>query len=297
MRYPEISIVMATYNRVHLLHNQLVAFENQTLDQNRFEVVIVNDGSSDHTNIVLEEWSDKLKNLSFVNQVNSGPAVARNTGVAHAKGEVIAFTDDDCIVDDDWLERILDVFKDESIKVLEGFTYTNKKLRTPFTHQIENIKWNPVIPTCNAAYRKSFFEEIGGFDESFPFPHNEDTELAWRVLESTDVLFLDNMKVYHPPIQVTFMSQLKRMKMLSSEFILFQKNPTGYKKWRSKHPWITIYKEVFIKHQLLNLKFHLGFFRKPKIMFKGLILSFGWWIYLIKLLPSFIRQSKLYGVK
>ncbi|WP_461589794.1 hypothetical protein, partial [Winogradskyella sp.] len=92
---------------------------------------------------------------------------------------------------------------------------------------------------------------------------------------------------------VSFKSQLNRMKMLSSEFILFNKNPEAYKKWRTNNPWTTIYKEVFIKHQFLNLKFHLGFYRNPTLMIKGVFLSLGWWFYLVKLLPDFIQHSKL----
>lgn len=290
---PSISIVMATYNRSDLLAIQLQAFEKQTISINQFEIVIVNDGSKDDTVEVLKFWASKMPNLRYHTQKNSGPAKARNKGVELAQGEIIAFTDDDCIVDYNWLKIIQHRFQNQGINVLEGQTYTDRTKRTPFTHQIENKKWNPVIPTCNAAYRKSFFNKIGGFDENFPFAHNEDTDLAWRVLEVSEVIFDSNMKVFHPPIPVSFKSQLNRMKMLSSEFILFDKNPEAYKKWRTSNPWTTIYKEVFIKHQLLNLKFHLGFYRKPTLMVKGVFLSIGWWIYLVKLLPSFIQHSRL----
>ena len=296
MKNPFISVVMATYNRSALLELQLQAFKNQTLPKDRFEIIIVNDGSEDETELVLINWTFLLPNLRFYTQPNSGPAVARNQGVEIARGEVIAFTDDDCIVDPNWLENIQSAFENEDVQVLEGLTYTNRKLRTPLTHQIENLSWNPVIPTCNAAYRKVFFKEIGGFDEHFPFPHNEDTELAWRVLEQTEVIFDKKVRVYHPPIKVSFSSQLRRMKMLSSEFILYKKNKEGYKKWRTAHPWITIYKEVFFKHQLLNLKFHLGFFRYPKLMFQGMFLSLGWWFYLVALFPDFFIESKKYKV-
>ncbi len=293
MNKPIISIVMATYNRSDLLELQLEAFLNQNISGEEFEVVIINDGSPDDTELVLANWKNKLPNLRFYTQKNSGPAVARNKGVEIARGDIIAFTDDDCIVDSDWLEKILTRFKNEEVNVVEGLTYTNRELRTPLTHQIENLKWNPVIPTCNAAYRKSFFKELGGFDEHFPFPHNEDTELAWRVHEKGEVVFDEQMRVYHPPVKVAFKSQLKRMKMLGSEFILYQKNPLGYKKWRSANPWVTIYKEVFFKHQLLNLKFHLGFYKKPELLVKGVILSFSWWLYLVLLLPEFISESKI----
>lgn len=294
MIFPVISVVIATYNRSELLEKQLTALKAQTLHEKAFEIIVVNDGSPDNTAEVLNTWKSWLPNLRVITQENSGPAIARNKGVNAAKGEVIAFTDDDCIVDKTWLQNIYNIFEDEHVNVAEGLTYTRRELRTPLTHQIENLKWNPVIPTCNAAYRKSFFDKTGGFDTGFPFPHNEDTELAWRVLERTEVKFYPEMKVYHPPVKVKFISQLKRMRMLTSEFVLFQKNRVGYRKWRASNPWVTIYKEVFIKHQLLNLRFHLGFFRNPKQMVCGIILSLGWWLYLLLLIPSFLKFQKIY---
>ena len=291
MKKPFISVVMSTYNRAELLRKQLQAFKNQTLPKEEFEIIIVNDGSSDITLDVLNKCFNEVKNLRFFTKENGGPASARNHGVHFSLGEVIAFTDDDCIVDEDWVERIYNRFKDKAVQVVEGQTYTSRKLRTPLTHQIENLRWNSVVPTCNAAYRKSFFIELGGFNEHFPFPHNEDTDLAWRALEKTEVIFDESVKVYHPPIKVPFISQMKRMKMLSSEFVLYKKNKVGYKKWRASHPWVTIYKEVFLKHQLLNLKFHLGFYRRPKLLMEGIVLSAAWWIYLVVLFPKFVNQS------
>lgn len=290
MKRVKLSIVMATYNRADLLEKQLNAFQNQSTDLTEFEVVIINDGSSDETANLLYVWSQKMANLKYSNQENAGPAVARNNGVKHASGEIIAFTDDDCIVDLNWVESILTAFEQNEVKVVQGLTYTDKSKRTPLTHQIENLNWNNVIPTCNAAYKKDFFEELGGFEVDFPFPHNEDTDLAWRVHERTKVLFDSNVKVYHPPVKVRFSSQLKRMRMLRSEFLLFRRNQNSYKNWRSANPWKTIYWDVFFKHQLLNLKFHLGFYTKPGLMIQGVALSIGWWIYLVLLFPVFAYE-------
>lgn len=292
MKKPEFSVVMATYNRKELMVKQLIAFENQTMEKDRFEVIIVNDGSTDGTMELLNQWPDTDLNLNIIHCQNGGPAKARNAGVFQALGKIIAFTDDDCIVDNNWLMEIYRTFhSNNEIQVVEGLTYTDKKARTPLTHQIENLTWNPVIPTCNAAYKKEFFVRLGGFDTDFPYPHNEDTDLAWRVLEETDVHFCANVRVYHPPVPVRFGKQLGRMKMLKSEFLLFKKNRKAYKKWRAENPWLTIYREVFLIHQLFNLKFHLGFYKRPKLMLQGLLLSLGWWLYLILLLPGYFNES------
>ena len=290
---PEISIVMATYNRVNLLANQLVAFENQTIDKSRFEVVIVNDGSPDRTKELLDNWSRENLNLKVIHKQNGGPASARNTGVEAASSNIIAFTDDDCIVDNDWLENILNAFeKDQDLKVLHGLTYSKKEEINPFTHQIENDSWSDVVPTCNAAYMKRVFHELGGFDTNYPFPHNEDTDLAWKAHEITSVKFVDSVKVYHPAVSVPFKSQLRRMKFLRSEFLLFKKQPESYKKWRTNNPWQTIYKEVFFKHQLLTLKSNLKFITRPLLFVKAMTLTIACWFYLILLFPEYLSEHK-----
>jgi glycosyltransferase involved in cell wall biosynthesis len=284
---------MATYNRSNLLANQLIAFENQTIDKSRFEVVIVNDGSPDRTKQLLDNWSRKYLNLKVVHQENGGPASARNKGVCFATGRIIAFTDDDCIVDNDWLENIVRAFgKDKDLKVLHGLTYSNKKEINPFTHQIENDSWSDVVPTCNAAYLKDVFVELEGFDTNYPFPHNEDTDLAWKAHEVTDVKFVDSVRVYHPAVKVPFKSQLKRMRFLRSEFLLFKKHPKAYQKWRTKNPWLTIYKEVFFKHQFLTLKSNIKYIVNPILFVRSMVLTISCWFYLILLLPEYWIEFK-----
>lgn len=292
----EISIVMATYNRANLLAKQLIAFENQTLDKSRFEVVIVNDGSPDRTEQLLNNWSRRYLNLKVIHKENGGPASARNTGVEYASTDLIAFTDDDCIVDSDWLENILKAFqKDENLKVLHGLTYSRKNEIHPFTHQIENDSWNHVVPTCNAAYSKEMFNLLGGFDTNYPFPHNEDTDLAWKAHDITTVKFDKDVKVYHPAIPVPFKSQLKRMRFLRSEFLLFKKQPESYKKWRTNSPWKTIYSEVFIKHQLLTVKSNLKYITNPILFIRAMALSFSCWAYLVLLFPEYWAEYKKWG--
>lgn len=290
---PEISIVMATYNRANLLANQLIAFENQTIDKSRYEVVIVNDGSPDNTKALLDNWNREFLNLNVIHKENGGPASARNKGVCFATSKIIAFTDDDCIVDKDWLENILKAFdEDKGLKVLHGLTYSNKKEINPFTHQIENDSWSHVVPTCNAAYLKEVFTQLDGFDTNYPFPHNEDTDLAWKAHEMTNVKFDDNVKVYHPAITVPFKSQLKRMRFLRSEFLLYKKQPDSYKKWRTRNPWYTIYKEVFFKHQLYTLKSNIKFITNPILFIRAMTLTISCWIYLILLFPEYVSEYR-----
>lgn len=287
---PLISVVIPTHNRSALLEQQLQAMSRQTMSAELFEVVVVDDGSSDATPTLFQKQTYPT-NFRYLRKEQSGPAHARNFGAANAKGIILAFTDDDCIADPNWIEQIDRSFQDPLIRVVHGCTYTNKEDKTPLTHQVESKAWNPVIPTCNAAYRKSFFFEIGGFDTEFPYPHNEDTDLAWKALGRARSIYNPKMKIYHPPIEVPLSKQVRRLNMLKSEFLLFKRHKKSYQRWRSQSPWHTIYGLVFFYHQIRLFKFHLGFYKKPWLMFKGLIISFWSWIYLIILFPSFVKEN------
>ena len=93
---PRVSVVIPTYNRVRRLEWVLRALAEQTVDPLDFEVVVVSDGSTDGSESVVLGLTMPYK-LTVVSQPNSGPAVARNTGVSRAAGELIVFLDDDVV--------------------------------------------------------------------------------------------------------------------------------------------------------------------------------------------------------
>ncbi|OHX64244.1 glycosyltransferase [Flammeovirga pacifica] len=291
----EVSVIIPTHNREDLVVDLAASILHQEFDASKFEVIIVCDGCVDNTVHILNDKFGNLPNWTIIETQQAGPAKARNTGANKAKGKYFAFTDDDCLADKDWLLNIYQTFEeDKNILGIEGLTYTDKKNVTPLTHQIENLNGNPALPTCNAAFRADIFKELGGFDESFPFAHNEDADFAWRLKEKGKVVFLSSMKIYHPPRQEKLSKLKKRMKILESEFPLYYKNKQLYKKHRNTSPWRTIYVEVFLYHQVLFLKHVLGFFKRPKVCIQGVALVFSWWINLVTLFPSFLRKNQYY---
>ncbi len=96
---PSVSVVVATRNRAAFLPDLLEALAGQTMDTSRFEIVVVDDGSTDDTWSALEALADattlQLRGLRLGRSIGQGPA--RNVGVQAARGEIVAFTDDDCI--------------------------------------------------------------------------------------------------------------------------------------------------------------------------------------------------------
>ncbi len=292
-----ISVVVPTYNRSSLLKELLHALLGQSLQFNQFEVIIVDDGSTDNTRLIVEEFENKDFNLTYLNQQNKGPAAARNLGANHTIGKYIAFTDDDCIPDFNWLENALQIISHPDINGIQGKTFTDQRKVRPLTHQIDNQKGHPAVPTCNLIVEKNLFDKVGGFDEEFPFPHNEDADFAWRIKKIGNIIFNDKVSVFHPPRKEHFMKLSKRMKILESEFLLYHKSPELYKTNRNSSPWITIYYEVFCINNLKHFKSNFKYFLNPLIMFSGIMLNLIWWYDLIKLYPSFKTADKFYRLK
>ena len=103
-----ISVVVSTFNRVAYLKKCIAALLK--LNFENFEIIIVNDGSTDST----KEYLDGLYNIKIRvvhHEKNFGLGQARNSGIKLSKYEIIAFTDDDCVVDKDWIKGLLKGFK------------------------------------------------------------------------------------------------------------------------------------------------------------------------------------------
>lgn len=287
----KISVVVPTYNRLELLKDQVNALMSQTLPSEQYEVIVVNDGSGDGTKSYLDRVEDFYFNLKVFHRQNGGPAKARNTALKVAKGKIIAFTDDDCLVDSNWLETILSQWQD-SIVGMQGSTYTDREKVTPLTHQIDNETGHNSVPTCNAAYLRSTLLFIEGFDESFPSPHNEDADVSWRIQQIGKVTFCPQMRVYHPPRKDSFKKVSRRMKIMASEFTLYRKNPKLYQKYRDRGPLRHIYGKVFFQHIGYHFLSRVKLWKTPLLMIQGMSLAVIWWIDLIMKFPIFLNMSR-----
>jgi len=107
----QISIVVCTYNRSQLLRLCLESLINQSLDKEQYEIIVVNNNCSDGTSRVLKEFMARYPNILMVEERKQGISYARNRGYKEARGEFVAYIDDDARADGDWVRRILDAFK------------------------------------------------------------------------------------------------------------------------------------------------------------------------------------------
>jgi len=186
-----VSVVIPTYNRKSLLKSCLDSLTLQTYPKSVYEVIVVDDGSTDGTEEFIREYAKNLDiNFSYLRQENGGPAKARNYGIRNAKGEFVAFTDDDCEADRDWLEEIVKGFTSEEISGVGGMVLSkNNDILSQYIDYYRVLQ-PPMdgdtvryLVTANACYKKEILLNVGGFSEEIKNPGGEDPDLSLKVKE------------------------------------------------------------------------------------------------------------------
>ncbi|MBI5194986.1 MAG: glycosyltransferase [Nitrospirae bacterium] len=179
------SVIIPAYNAEGTIRKCLDALEKQNIPGDDYEVIVVDDGSIDKTPEIVKRFPVK-----YFPQPNKGPASARNRGAGEAKGEIILFTDADCVPQESWIKEMIMPFKDPAVIAVKGAYKTNQKSLTArfaqaeFEERFEMLKKADsidMVDTYSAAFRKPAFLSFGGFDPSFPVANNEDTELSYKM--------------------------------------------------------------------------------------------------------------------
>jgi GT2 family glycosyltransferase len=192
MNPPIASVVIPTRNRPQAVEHCLDALAAQTMPSGSFEVLVVDDGSEPTLVLDPARWASKFS-LKLIHQKNTGPAGARNRGVAEARGEFLAFTDDDCLPTPTWLETLIDALRENSEAMVGGSAFNGLK-ENPFseTSQLilemvyDHFNYDRAdayfFASNNLACRKDEFLKIGAFDVSFRAA-SEDRDLCdrWRM--------------------------------------------------------------------------------------------------------------------
>jgi GT2 family glycosyltransferase len=190
---PDISVVVGTHNRAARLRDLLAGLEAQTLPPERFEVIVVDDASTDETPQVLASASEGALVVRAVRRdVNGGWAAAKQDGWRLAQAAIIAFTDDDCVPEPDWLEAGLRAASENPGAIVQGRTDpiaaeldAVPPAERPFTRTIHVPEPDPAFQTCNVFYPRDLLERLDGFDvEGFGRSPGEDADVAWRAIDA-----------------------------------------------------------------------------------------------------------------
>jgi glycosyltransferase involved in cell wall biosynthesis len=199
---PIISIIVPVFNGEKTIRNCLEALVNQTYPAERYEIIVVDNGSYDNTVNIVEEFPVRLL---FEKRAHNS-YMARNLGIKQAKAEVIVFIDADCIAEKDWLANLVEPFHDENIGVVAGEVLSPEPKNliqgfytfSGFLEQEKKVK-NKIsaIGAGNTAIRKIIFDIIGQFDENFRW--GGDNDFGVRIQKETTYLirFAKKAIVYH----------------------------------------------------------------------------------------------------
>lgn len=187
------SVIIPTRNRPQCILDCLDALARQTLPAHSFEVIVVDDGSAQPLELSNVPSADRFE-LRLIRQSNTGPAGARNRGAQEARGEFLAFTDDDCCPEPGWLATLIDALQQNPMALVGGSTVNALKenmgahvsqmiLELVYEHFNADPDEAYFFASNNMACRQDTFKQVGGFDADFPSPAAEDREFCdrWRM--------------------------------------------------------------------------------------------------------------------
>ena len=233
-----ISVVIPTYNRKLILKKCLFALENQRLNKkiSSYEVIVIDDGSTDGTKDWLIQNKEKLPHVVFYEQNHGGPALGRNLGVIKSKNEVIIFIDSDLIVVNDFLiNHVNGLYNYWQKNNKNCFTYGSVINTSNFDNpENENYKITDMsfayFATGNVAISRDLLLKVGLFDGSFSLYGWEDLELGERLKQlGTKLIKCPNARGFHwhPPFVCEQINSLiaKESERAKMALIFFKKHP------------------------------------------------------------------------
>src|SRR3990172_6561828 len=205
-RQPYFSIIIPTYDRPGQLADCLHSLVGLNYPHNCFEVIVVNDGGETKLEAIAYPFRNQI-NLNLITQPHSGPAAARNTGAAKAKGEFLAFTDDDCMPAPAWIQDLAANFTQKPDCIIGGRTInlltdniysTMSQLILDVVYRHYNVKPHKsrFFATNNMGMPVNLFRVIGGFETTFTT--SEDREFCDRSLyNGFQMIYARDALVYH----------------------------------------------------------------------------------------------------
>jgi len=203
------SVIVPVYNGAGTIERCLEALAEQTLPPDRYEVIVVDDGSTDATPRIVDQWraAHPQVQIRLISQQNAGPAAARNHGVAVACAPLLLFTDADCAPTPTWIEALTAPFADPDVAGAKGAYVTEQRELTPRFVQAEyEDRYDRMagqsqidfIDTYSAAYRRDPFLENNGFDPIFTTASVEDQEFSFRLAQKGyRLVFAPEARVTH----------------------------------------------------------------------------------------------------
>ena len=248
-----VSVVIPTYNRRPILEKCLLALEQQQTSGTpveRYEVVVVDDGSTDGTPTWLRQNTDRFAHVRLIEQVHGGPAEGRNRGVEHARGDVIVFIDSDLVVTPVFLAKHAEALQLSWSRTGDRLCFTygavintaNFAEPTKERHKLRDLSW-AYFATGNVAIDRSILQRSGLFDTGFRLYGWEDLELGERLRRMRVRLIKCPDAVgyhWHPALSL---DQIPRLIEVEGErarmgLLFYRKHPTRRVRFIIQFTWL-----------------------------------------------------------
>ena len=305
---PTVSVIIPTYNRAHLIGRAIKSVLSQTYRD--FEVIVVDDGSTDNTEEVLRNFKDENEKIKYIrHKENRGGSAARNTGIKNARGQYLAFLDSD----DEWLpeklEKQINIFCKcpDSVGVVYCLPYMQydpsrymRKVNIPNLSHSNMYKFllkdsSPIVLTSLFMLSKRVFEKSGMFDERLPC--FQDHDLWIRVAKYYEFEFVDkHLVIIHQHLDSSLSRNIetlmKGLPLFLEKWGNVMKREVGcqaYAKFKNKQI-SKIYRKEIINNLLISQWLPALKCFKKLIKARGISINF-----LIKLPVALMGNTKLYN--
>jgi GT2 family glycosyltransferase len=242
-RFPKVSVIVCSYNGGQTLEACLRSLKK--LNYPDYEVVLVDDGSKDNTKEIVSHYPW----VKTIHQPNMGLSVARNVGAAHASGEILAYTDSDCMADPDWLYYLVGTLLSGDYAGVGG---PNISPPAQNWHQAcvaaapggpSHVLLTDVvaehIPGCNMAFHRWAFDKVGGFDPEYR-KAGDDVDFCWRLQQEGQVIAFSPSAIVWHYRRFTLKAFRKQQEgygeaesLLRFKHLVFF-GPTGTAKWKGQ---------------------------------------------------------------
>ncbi len=237
-----VSVVVPTFRRPDRLVRCLDALAGQRLDRSEFEVFVVDDAGDEATRSLVEEWSGRSGvSGRYLATLGGplGPAAARNLGWRRAAAAVVAFTDDDCLPEPDWLAEGLAALDGGGPAAATGRVVVPiPEAPTDYQRDAAGLAGAEFV-TANLFCRREALEAAGGFDERFALAWREDSDLHFALIErGGQIVRAPRAVVIHPVRPAPWGISLGQQRKSLFDALLFKKHPDLYRRRiRSTPPW------------------------------------------------------------
>lgn len=228
---PIASVIIPTYNRKGILSKVLAGLLNQDLPREQYEIIVIDDGSTDGTGEMVKEMIDSEEYFIYYYQERKGPAGARNQGIRMARGRLIIFIDSDLVVSPEFVRAHINAHTEDKLIVHGPVIHTTDfDNPTSATYKITDIA-RAFFATGNVSIRKDALVEAGMFDEDFKEYGWEDLEMGIR-LRRLDMVAIKCPEAkgwhYKPKLDLRQLDSLKQRERERGHtaILFYRKHPT-----------------------------------------------------------------------